>query len=242
MIKTTELMLGNLIEHDGKYHVVEGIGKAHISVSVGNISSDYINPIPLTDGVLKRLEMLGLNDFNADKYPNHDIDYVHKLQIHFYLNPIDITPLLSPRYTTHDNVEVWEGDEVWLVWENGIRPYDNKIDKPTKSNDPSQLNEGALMFSSEQACQSYIDSLTRKPIFTTEDGVDVFEGDSYWYVRDCGYLIDGKTKSSASLGNAYKSYQPIEGLKDFSSPIIAQAYLNKVWAEAEYQSLLNTKK
>lgn len=226
MIKTTELMLGNLVEFRGKYAIITSIGHNFITIeqkefNYYTLDSD-INPIPLTEGVLKRLDLAIVDE-----------DSVHQLQNYptvSGLKPIDITPLLSPRYTTHDNVEVWEGDMTWRCSiENPTVPVGCTIDKNRFQN--------CHYFSTQQACQSYIDSQTRKPIFTTEDGVDMFEGDTYYYCRKSGYYIGGE-KSIIKIGNAYKTYEKHEELKDFASPVVAQAYLNKVWADAEYQSLL----
>lgn len=234
MIKTTELMLGNIIEYKNAYVQVINLAYGdlmirHNGVGVAVVESD-INPIPLTDGVLKRLGMLGsTGDFNADEYSNRGFEYVHKLQIEFYLNPIDITPLLSPRYTTHDGVEVWEGDEVWCFeYLKGVIAV-----KCDSTIDPK------LHFSTQQACQSYIDSATRKPIFTTEDGVDVFDGDEYWVCTKCGYDYD-ETKSAIGRITSSEKYESFTSLVYFSTPELAQAYLNKVWAEKEYNDLLNT--
>ena len=235
MIKTTELMLGNLIEHDGKYHVVESIGKAHIQVSVGSISSDYINPIPLTEGVQKRLGYGGLL-----------VSTVHGFQNWHTINgggTVDITPLLSPRYTTHDGVEVWEGDGTWACYKNGIEKFSGEKDKPTLVHDIHKKNESThenvLFFSTQQACQSYIDSVTRKPIFTTEDGVDVFEGDKYWY---CGR----KGVVGVSELVVDSSYEKFPNLIEFSTKELAEKYTNSKRlksqadeAEKEYQDLLN---
>lgn len=224
MIKTTELMLGNIIEHDGKYYVVEGIGREHITISVGKVACELINPIPLTEGVLKRLgEDLTIG------YKS-----VHEFQVARYKNPLNITPLLSPRYTTHDGVEVWEGDDVWYVEkqaEIGFKPHISKGERRFDS---------CAYFSTQQACQSYIDSLTRKPVFTTEDGVDVFEGDSYVAVKKSGYYINGD-KSTPYTYKCAINDRKMDCSMYFSTQQLAQAYLNKVSAEKEYNDLMGKK-
>jgi hypothetical protein len=222
MIKTTELMLGNLVEHDGKYHVVEGIGKSYIDVSKGSIMSDFINPIPLTETVRKRLGLYHTS------YKN-----VHSLQIANYIDPIDITPLLSPRYTTHDGVEVWEGDEVWYTF---IHPKNS--DTPQKwVVGVDMCNTRYLYFNFKEKAQSYIDSKTRKPIFTTEDGVDVFEGDVY-----IGVFVNGFNQFGHKGKPFYTSQAPnFKIFNYFSKYELAQAYLNKVWAEKEYNDLISKK-
>lgn len=236
MIKTTELMLGNIVEHEGKYVQVIALYYGDLKVRINGVSKSVletqINPIPLTESVLKRLGMALAEESSVHELQNSKV--VSGLQA------IDVTPLLAPRYTTHDNVEVWEGDEVWKAWKDGITPYDGKIDKPTYSKNLKELDEDELMFSTQQACQAYIDSVTRKPIFTTEDGVDIYEGDRYWFCRTTGY---NESELSCPMSNVCnKSNEHHDFYTYFSTHQLSQAYLNKVWAEKEFNDLLNAKK
>ena len=226
MIKTTELMLGNLVEHKNDYVQVINLAYGdlmirHNGIGVSVIESD-INPIPLTEGIFKRL-----------KVHCYGYKYVHEFQIS--MRNLDITPLLSPRYTTHDGVEVWEGDEVWYTF---IHPKNS--DTPQKwVVSVDMCNTRYLYFNFKEKAQSYIDSQTRKPIFTTEDGVDVFEGDGYWYVnKDGSKFFDGLDK----VGFICANFSGRSGdVLHFSTEQLAQAYLNKVWAEKEYNDLISKK-
>ncbi len=121
-------------------------------------------------------------------------------------------------------------------------------------------NKPTLLFSTRELAQSYINAkwaeLHPEPIFVTEDGVKVFEGQEYWYVRTSGYYKTGQ-KGSPRKGQAYMSYEHYhyEELKNFSTRELAQLYLNRIWArteseklkaeadklDAEYQSLLKSK-
>lgn len=240
MIKTSELMLGNLVEYKQQYGLIMKIDTRYVDILVdkyehSEVSYRDINPIELTDDVLNRM------NGNISHFEN--FRYLHIWQNARTINnpesgALDITPLLAPRYTTHDGVEVWEGDEVWYTFTN-----------PSSGATPQRFIAGVdvcnnryVFFSTQQACQSYIDSVTRKPIFTTEDGVDVFEGDRFWFTIRSGFR--GKEKyyvitntCGVELANKH-NYDYII----FSTYGLAQAYLNKVWAEKEYQSLLNAKK
>ena len=225
MIKTTELMLGNLIEFGGSYMVVTALNNEKITCGTVCERAEHFNPIPLTEGAAKRLGA------NYKAYVNS----VHELQNNITLmncKPIDITPLLSPRYTTHDGVEVWDEDTIYY--------YSDKLKRiDTMVLQVSNISKDILFFSSKQACQSYIDSVTRKPIFTTENGVDVFEGDAYWVFK---YPYNIENKPDIIRREATIDVWKNNDFLYFSTEKLAQAYLNKVWAEAEYQSLLNTKK
>lgn len=229
MIKTTELMLGNIIEYKNAYVQVINLAYGdlmirHNGVRVAVVESD-INPIPLTESVLKRLGIESIGFESIHQLQNHRTNNQRK--------PIDITPLLAPRYTTHDGVEVWEEDLVWRCKiENPTNLWKHAINK----NSPSDC----YSFSTQQACQSYIDKVTRKPIFTTKDGVDVFEGDEYWYCYKSGFDVMGN-KDSVTYVKVYSNWRPIDDCIRFSTEQLAQAYLNKVWAEKEYNDLINKK-
>ena len=233
MIKTTELMLGNLVEFRNKYVKVITLDDEGAKIRYSNGSWCYcleseINPIPLTDGVKRKLGIIDVSTTTVHDFQNW--------RTIINRTPIDITPLLSPRYTTHDGVEVWEED---LVYYTIINSYINPQQTIVSKSNMDKI--GYIFFSTLEACQSYIDKVTRKPIFTTEDGMNVFEGGKYWFVEKNGmtpekdkdiphwtYCTEGSDKLSAKY--AY-----------FSTEQLAQAYLNKVWAEKEYNDLINKK-
>jgi len=239
MIKTTELMIGNIIELNDKYVIVDSISQNRIGYRTvegkyNDTDSNYINPIPLTEVLIKRL---GINKNTLHKT-------VHGFQNYSTVSkfsPLDITPLLSPRYITHDGVEVWEGDKVWYCYISGTRSK-NETDSPnsTVAHEGIPTNKNYYYFSTQQACQSYIDSVTRKPIFTTEDGVEMFEGDKYWYCYKSGFNKMGN-KDDVTGVNAYNTWRSIDDNIRFSTHELAQAYLNKVWAEKEYNDLISKK-
>lgn len=91
------------------------------------------------------------------------------------------------------------------------------------------IEDGVLMFhSKENKCDYGLISLSKthnlrhakveEPIFTTEDGVDIYEGDKYWFCRESGTYVyaDHATEKSGNSDN----------LKYFSSKEKA-----KEWAE-----------
>lgn len=234
MIKTTELMLGNLIEFGGSYMVVTALNNEKITCGTVCERAEHFNPIPLTERVLKRLCLAVGDD-----------DYVHELQNYATvkgIKPIDITPLLSPRYTTHDGVEVWEGDKVWYVEKDAQKDF---IPHPYIS---GVRYDGCYYFSTQQASQSYIDKVTRKPIFTTEDGVDVFEGDEYYATSISGYdkygyeaIVDKIKVPKVWEGDDTKvRFANKETAKKYLQWVLTKSQAEK--AEKEYNDLLNAKK
>ena len=234
MIKTTELMLGNLVEFAKEYCKVVKIGEEYVDLYYNKDGNTYtnthccnINPIPLTDGVLKRLGYKGSTRESVHEFQNWDT--INNK------STIDITPLLSPRYTTHDGVEVWDGD---LVYYTIINSYINPQQTIVSKSNMDKI--GYIFFSTLNACQSYIDKVTRKPVFTTEDGVDVFEGDLYVAVKKSGYYVNGD-KSTPYTYKCAINDRKMDCSMYFSTQQLAQAYLNKVSAEKEYNDLMGKK-
>jgi hypothetical protein len=163
---------------------------------------------------------------------------------------LDITPLLSPKpiLTTHDGVEVTSNDTfVYLAYEDATN-----YNVSTEKDYPLQVlpvniktwTKPVLIFSTRELAQSYINTkwaeLHPEPIFVTEDGVNVFKGDTYYYCRKSGFW--GRLKAFVSRKDIAKSYSEIDdGYSYFSTPELVQAYLNKVWAEKEYNDLISKK-
>jgi hypothetical protein len=151
-----------------------------------------------------------------------------------------------PYYKTHDGVEVKKGDFVWFCYKEGVNENDEKdIPSISLSHEPMVTSNISYYFSSYEACQSYIDQkwaeLHPEPLFVTEDGVGIFDGDTYYYCRKNGFW-GGRKALICCNGNA-NSYSGIHtDYSYFSTEQLTQAYLNKVWADAEYNAQLNAKK
>ena len=98
----------------------------------------------------------------------------------------------KPLFKTFDNVDIYEGDD--LFW---LHKKTNSIGKWIWNNCNTNLNDDRwLFFSTKQAAQDYINS--KKVLFTTEDGVDIFKGDYFWYsdgkIFDKGKAIDSNIR------------------------------------------------
>ena len=252
MINTNELMLGNLVEYRGEYVTVIEIDQAGVKVRNGNktsgdwryCTSDEINPIELTTEIIERLELVG--SFKKTLHEWQNARTIHG-------RPIDITPLLKPKpiLTTHDGVEVFDKSTViHVAYQSGCNGYDPKIKDVVLSIPLSIYLESeypalTVIFSTLEKCQSYIDQkwaeLHPEPIFVTEDGVGIYKGMKYCYCFKNGYRRDGNKCTVINCAPATVDSGSREDVKYFSTEAIAQAYINKVWAENEYQSLLKSK-
>jgi hypothetical protein len=251
MINTNELMLGNLVSYENEYWVIANIGEECVSLKrdgkngvikyISSFATD-INPIELTDDVFKKLGMLDCN-----------WKYIHQLQnrrIVMEERELDITPLLSPKpiLTTHDGVEVFDKNAiVYVAYEDATNSFDGKTkDKPFRwvvSDSIDVSVKPTLFFSTRELAQSYINQkwaeLHPEPIFVTEDGVGMNKGDVFWYCWESGYGTNGH-RDAPSCQITYGKPSS-ELYMRFSTHELAQAYLNKVWAYAEYNNLLKAK-
>ncbi len=242
MINTNELMLGNLVEYKGEYAIITEIIKDRVALSIcgSYINPTDINPIELTDDVVKKLGFVP--SFRKS---------VHGLQNYATIcgiTPIDITPLITPKpiLTTHDGVDMFDKNaEVWVCYKRGMNEFDSK-DNPACDTVARQIinpfRDELLLFSSKSSCQAYIDQKWAEthpePIFLTEDGVKVFEGDKYWFCRKGGF-DEENMKSEPYNHIATKEKQRNEDFIRFSTHELTQAYLEKTWAKADADKLEN---
>lgn len=87
-----------------------------------------------------------------------------------------------PLFTTEDGVGIYLGDESWILHKNTWI----LSNIPTVHNNPNwmQIGESAHWeFSTKKAAQTYIDINKPKPLFTSEDGVDIFEGNTIYGIN-----------------------------------------------------------
>lgn len=84
--------------------------------------------------------------------------------------------------------------------------------------------------------------LKPKPILTTHDGVEVFDRDAtVWVCSKEGVYFNTKNKNKPNMYCASHDFSNLAyNFLVFSTEAIAQAYLNKVWAENEYNNLLKS--
>lgn len=82
----------------------------------------------------------------------------------------------QPLLTTRDGVDIFKGDIFYFVTTNNAACpcYTDK--------DDLKYHDVGYNFSTLEACEDYIKSIT--PIFTTEDGVDIFEGDKTCWINN----------------------------------------------------------
>lgn len=91
----------------------------------------------------------------------------------------------EPLFITEDGVDIYEGDIFWRVDKNLNNPY---VSLPVSKQYiyKHYIDIGTKHFSTKEKAQEYLDSLKPKALFTTVDGKEIFEGDSF-YVYENNY-------------------------------------------------------
>jgi len=83
--------------------------------------------------------------------------------------------------------------------------------------DGSSFKKGIWVYFSTGGC--HFDNITKySPLFTTEDGVDVFEGDTYWCVNNASHLwslFEQTSKERTKLNKTVLSFSTKEKAKEY---------------------------
>jgi len=117
-------------------------------------------------------------EFSIRNHIVEKIYFIEKDRLAFYvgnglnLGIKDISNIKKPLFKTEDNSDIHPGDNYWCV---NTAPHLWSIFQQT-ANENTKLNKGVLAFKDVNLAQRYIDK--NKKLFTTEDGVDIFEGTS----------------------------------------------------------------
>ena len=102
------------------------------------------------------------------------------------------TKVKQPIFLTHNGKDIFEGDKVWYVNKENFY-YDYILAFPeVKFN-----SEIRAYFLTRVEAEEYIER--NKPLFTTEDGVDIRKGDKYYFV-DTDFSVSLAPNASAGCG------------------------------------------
>lgn len=107
-----------------------------------------------------------------------------------------VTHYSDPVMVTEDGVEIFDGDPYWFIWVK-CPPIGQVINKPyyvkfasLNEEDGDSWSIDAKFFSTKEKANEYI--FKQSPIYTTEDGVKVFTGDTVYYVLENFIVKDYK--------------------------------------------------
>ena len=133
----------------------------------------------------------------------------------------DFRIVKKPPFITEDGIKVKEGDNVaWAQYidEMWISSY-NSLDYSQSS-----VNTGAWKaFSTIQARNTWVRTKNPNPLFTTEDGVDIFVGDTYYWVHKEHFKVIKDTILHKNDSNAVETGHNVAG--NFSTPRAAKEYI-----------------
>lgn len=117
-------------------------------------------------------------------------------------NPDFWEEVRKPLFTTEDGRDIYEGDEYFYVTQDG-GSYKNLVAKRNCKGLTSSKRFWMLV-----NAEKYIESMKaqKKPLFTTHDGVDIHNGDNYWYLGKY-YTIEFSQASNANA-KLYKNNPP----------------------------------
>lgn len=128
-------------------------------------------------------------------------------------------PTPKPLFTTEDGVEVHSGENCWVV-----RPQVQGGYKLIRWHEvcESGMQYGERYFSQQKAAQEWIEAQTPKPLFRTEDGVDIYEGD------ECYICKKSATPNKWNIHKWFKACKEgidTEGEKYFNSLKAAEEWM-----------------
>ena len=126
--------------------------------------------------------------------------------INWYLGINGIEHSKKPLFTTEDGVNIFEDDKCWVVSKNNYLLVEYRINNL----DIFYRPRDNWYFSTKEAAEKYIRK--NKPLFRTEDSVDIYEGDSFYFVTK-SFLIERIT--ATKLKQSDKTFSTREAAEEY---------------------------
>ncbi len=142
---------------------------------------------------------------------------------------------VKPLYTTYDGVDKYDYEDTvyWVIsdkYEHSLGMCLNNVELCIK--EPKIYK----IFSTEKKALEYVESVKPKPLFTTEDGKDIFEGDTYYCVNTAPHLwslFEQTAKERTKLNRGVKAFTTKELAEEFlflKKPLLSLDDLLSVWS------------
>jgi len=133
------------------------------------------------------------------------------------------TKAKNPIFLTHDGKDIFAGDKVWWVRKDSSY-YDSLISVPWMQF-YSNLN---AYFLTEEAALNYINK--NKVLFTTEDGVDIKHGDTYYFVDTDFNINTSKANFQAvAMSDEKKYFSTVEEAHEYVMQNVKALSIKDFW-------------
>lgn len=143
-------------------------------------------------------------------------------QILGYTDLRDATKAKQPFFATCNGKDIFDGDEVWYVNKENFY-YDYFIAK----RNVSFFSDINVYFLTRVEAEEYI--AKNKPIFTTEDGVDIKEGDTYYLVDTDFNIHTMKAHSGAGQYSERKYFSTVEEAHEYVMQNVKALSIKDFW-------------
>jgi len=164
------------------------------------------------------------NEFSTKTYTLKEIYFIEENKLTFYvgksfnLGAISASKYKLPLFTTEDGVDIFEGDLYHAVTKKNNKMLINlNAEKEASNFPPIWSMKDFICFSYRKKAQEYIDK--NKPLFTTEDGIQIFKGDECWAIDKTDLDHLGKVD--------FRNNHPYDYALYFSNEKKAQKYIKE---------------
>jgi glutaredoxin len=222
------------VNKDGLYGYTEPFKHLDIMLEeeheIYSVKNSKGEEFTIGDSVMYEKEKFTISNFNIG-YTDINIMMAVFNETNTKLNNLNgsnielISKIKSPIYTTTDGVDIYEGDKITLYplgKDLTIGTLRSFVVVKAFSEIDKEVADIYLTFTSEENRDKYIKENTKKPIFVSADGVEMFEGD-YYYVpqTDFNDNLKGTFLKLTVLNQKYS-----DNTARFSSPELAQEYID----------------
>lgn len=144
-----------------------------VNIHVG----DYYNHVNLSNWEIHECGTLGACAASG-KLSENEFKYFSTLEAaNQYVSECKPKPIL----TTEDGIEMFVGDSYY--WVDPIEDEYSPIGNTLTVNTILDKSKTLKRFSTRQLATDYVVTFRRKPLITTEDGVDIYSGDGYYWIE-----------------------------------------------------------
>lgn len=179
---TREMLYGESSVEDGK-------------VEIYSVKNSEGEEFTIGDSVMYEKEKFTISNFNIG-YTDINIMMAVFNETNTKLNNLNgsnielLSKVKSPIYTTTDGVDIKEGSCLVLYLVNKELNTLYTVEINSFSKEDAKIASRYLTFTSEENRDKYIKKNTRKPIFVSADGKEIFEGDEYYYIHKHSFHMD----------------------------------------------------